>query len=120
MFALKVVGIWILLLFVAVANGTVRGALLEPRVSERTAHQISSVTLPLLIVLVAVALVLAPGARSDRTLLEVGALWLMLTVPFEFVFGRTRGLPWERLLADYDLSKGRLWVLVLATTRVRK
>ena len=40
--------------------------------------------------------------------------WLGLTVLFEFVFGHyIMGNPWSWLLHDYDLSKGRVWILVL-------
>jgi hypothetical protein len=44
--------------------------------------------------------------------LLAGLLWLVLTLVFEFGFGRWRGKSWEQLLADYDLAKGRLWVLI--------
>ena len=79
MFSLKVVGIWAVRLLIAVANGGARRALLARRVSERTAHQISSVTLSLLILLVTVAFVPAFGVRAGRALSGVGALWLVLT-----------------------------------------
>ena len=34
---------------------------------------------------------------------------------FEFLFGRVAGASWESLLANYDLSEGRLWPLVLVS-----
>jgi len=46
----------------------------------------------------------------------VGFAWLALTLAFGF--GRARGKPWADLLADYDVLKGRIWVLVLLTTAV--
>jgi hypothetical protein len=50
-------------------------------------------------------------------LLAVGGYWLILTVGFEFIFGHyVAGHSWERLLADYNLGQGRIWVLVLVTT----
>jgi hypothetical protein len=49
----------------------------------------------------------------------VGALWVGLTVAFEFGFGHyVMGAPWEVLLADYDILRGRLWPLVLAANLV--
>jgi hypothetical protein len=49
--------------------------------------------------------------------LGVGLFWLVLTVTFEFLFGRyVAGASWEALLADYDVLRGRLWPLVLLTT----
>jgi hypothetical protein len=36
---------------------------------------------------------------------------------FEFGFGHyVLGTPWAELLADYDLSRGRIWVLVPIAT----
>jgi ABC-type glycerol-3-phosphate transport system permease component len=46
--------------------------------------------------------------------IAIGTIWLILTVAFEFFFGRYVGNhPWSRLLADYNLLAGRLWGLVL-------
>jgi hypothetical protein len=49
----------------------------------------------------------------------VGILWAVLTVAFEFLAGHYAfGHPWPELLADYDLLRGRVWLLVLVTTLV--
>jgi hypothetical protein len=47
----------------------------------------------------------------------VGAAWLLGAITFEFGFGHyVDGLSWTRLLSDYDLTEGRLllllWVVV--------
>jgi hypothetical protein len=119
MFTVKVIRIWTVLLAVAVANGAARVAILEPRLGERVAHQMSCATASLLILLAATDLIPALGRTSTASLLGIGALWLLLTVTFEFTFGRfVSGLSWERLIADYNLLEGRLWVLVLATVFV--
>jgi hypothetical protein len=60
--------------------------------------------------------VLRLGSPGSAKLLEVGLLWLFLTVAFEFGFGRLSGASWQALLADYDIPRGRLWPLVLLTT----
>ena len=53
--------------------------------------------------------------RSRSEALKVGGIWLALTTAFEFSFGRAiAGKPWPELLADYNLSRGRLWPVVLA------
>ena len=44
-----------------------------------------------------------------------GIAWASYTVLFEVGLGRVRGLPWSRILADYDLSAGRVWILVPIT-----
>ena len=44
----------------------------------------------------------------------MGVIWLVLTIASEFLFGHYIARhSWTRLLADYDLSSGRLWSLVL-------
>jgi hypothetical protein len=52
----------------------------------------------------------------DSTLqaLQVGLLWLALTMAFEFCMGLVlarRSL--QEVLGDYDVTKGRVWVLLL-------
>ena len=49
-------------------------------------------------------------------LLGIGVLWTAMTVAFEFgFFHLVMGVAVEDLLADYNVLRGRLWVLVLAT-----
>jgi hypothetical protein len=46
--------------------------------------------------------------------LAVGALWLVLTLAFEFLAGHYLfGQDWAVLLQEYDLSRGRIWLAVL-------
>jgi hypothetical protein len=45
----------------------------------------------------------------------LGGVWLVLTVAFEFVFGRlVMGKSWSALLGAYTFEGGNLWPLVLA------
>ena len=51
--------------------------------------------------------------------MAVGALWLVLTLAFEFALGRfVSGLSWREMLGEYDLASGRLWALVPLTVAV--
>jgi hypothetical protein len=53
------------------------------------------------------------GWISSRHAIGIGALWLVLTLAFEFMLGRfVSGLSWREMLAEYDLASGRLWALV--------
>lgn len=113
---LSALGIWLLLLVVAVIAGALRESLLTPRLGEQAAHVVG--TLAVAVVMAAIITVyirrgpvLPPAGRW-----AIGIFWLVLTVCFEFLFGHyVAGHPWERLLADYNLLAGRLWVLILAT-----
>jgi thiol:disulfide interchange protein len=43
----------------------------------------------------------------------VGALWFVLTLAFEFLFGRyVLRKSWQHLFHDYNLLAGRVWVLI--------
>lgn len=54
---------------------------------------------------------------TAREALGVGALWLTLTLTFEFGVGHYGfGKAWSELLADYALRHGRIWVAVLVLT----
>lgn len=101
----------------AVAAGTLRATLLAPRVGEAAAHVIGTMVVVALffaVIGLSVRWVVPELATAD--LWAVGALWLALTVAFEFGFGHwVAGHSWSRLLRDYDLLSGRVWVLVLLT-----
>jgi len=57
--------------------------------------------------------------ESAGQAIAIGVIWLVLTVAFEFLFGHfVVGHPWSRLLHDYDLLQGRVWVLVLVWTTI--
>lgn len=108
--------IWLAIVPVAIANGAFRTFALVPALGDNVAHVVSSVILSCLIVLIAWL-----GLRSESLTdaWRTGALWLLLTVLFEFVAGHWLFRhPWEKLLADYDITQGRVWVLVLLATLV--
>lgn len=105
---------WVPMVAIAIANGVVREAVMAPHLSELRAHQVSSLTLVLLFGLYVWSIRRFLHLSSRPQALGVGAMWLILTVFFEFGFGQwVAGHPWEKLLADYDLAAGRLWPLVL-------
>ncbi len=58
---------------------------------------------------------LATGPMAPSAV--IGILWTVMTVCFEFGFFHfVAAVPWEKLLADYNILAGRLWLLVLLTT----
>jgi hypothetical protein len=110
---------WFGLMLLAIANGTFRQFVLTPRFDDRAAHAISTVMLCALILLVAWVTISWIGVRSRGDAWKVGGLWLLLTVAFEFFAGHYLfGNSWEKLLADYDLARGRIWVAVLIATLI--
>lgn len=117
---LRAAAVWLLLLVIAIAAATLRVRLLEPRLGELRAHQLG--TLAVVALFGAALWLTVPWVEPalDRArLIALGAGWAAATILFEFGFGRwVAGHSWSRLLADYDLLAGRLWVLVLLTLLV--
>lgn len=108
---------WLGILGLAILNGGLRQALLVPWFGERVGHIVSTLLLSGIILGAAWFLVLRIRVDSARDAWAVGALWVVLTVAFEFLAGHYLfGDPWARLLADYNLGQGRVWILVPVTT----
>ena len=109
--------IWLGILVLASGNGAVRDLVLAPRLGDPLARAISTLVLCGLILLVTWRSIRWIGPRSRRDALIVGLLWVVLTLGFEFLAGHYLfGKTWATLLEDYDLSRGRIWLLALLTT----
>lgn len=114
----RIFTVWLALAILMIGHGWLRQLLVVPLLGELRAHQLSCFTGALIILAVSVLLLGWMGAAgSPATQLRIGLVWLVTTVLFEFGFGHwVAGHSWERLLADYDLTAGRLWLLVLLAT----
>jgi hypothetical protein len=114
---IRALGVWFLLLIAAMVNGTVRQAVLLPLMGEQNGRFVSTLLLSAFIFGIGwlTSGFLDPG--SSRDAYAVGALWLGLTLCFEFLAGHFLfGASWSKLLEDYNLAEGRIWILVLVTT----
>ncbi len=113
----RAVLVWLLLMIIAIANGGLREMLISPRLGARIGHVASTVILCGAIVLIAWLLMPWVGARKASDGWTVGTSWLVLTLGFEFLAGHYLfGNPWHKLLSDYNMAKGRVWVLVPIVT----
>ena len=108
---------WTGLAALAIANGALREKGYGPLMAELRSHQLSTL----------IGIVLFGGymwwlmtiwkPASPQQALLIGLVWLGMTVLFEFCFGHyVMGHSWHRLLQDYDVLQGRVWVLVLLWT----
>jgi len=115
---LLALAIWPLFLVTAMTLGAVREGVIGPALGEQSAHVMGTllfIAAMLTIMWVFVSRIRESVRRLDLWL--IGVLWTVMTACFEFGFFHfVVGVPWEKLLADYDLFAGRLWVLVLLTT----
>ena len=114
---LSALGVWFVFLVIAFGVGAVREGLLRPRIGEPKAHVIGTLIAVALMMLVIYAFIRRLHEfRSMLDLILIGVISLFMTVAFEFGFFHfVMGRSWETLLTDYNVRRGRIWVLVLAT-----
>jgi hypothetical protein len=116
---MRAFGVWLLIVLVAVINGGIRQALISPRTGDTAGHAISTVMLCAAILLLCWVTIGWMRPATRREVWRIGALWVTLTLAFEFLAGHyVFGTPWRQLLADYNVFDGRIWVLVLVTTAI--
>ena len=116
-FVIVTVGAWFLFIVLAIINAGIRNGVYKPAVGDLAAHQISSITFMVIILVVTYVIFRFSNLElGDSKALLMGTIWLSLTIIFEFIAGHYAfGNPWEKLLADYNLLEGRIWSLVLLT-----
>ena len=113
----KPVIIWFALMVAAILNGTLRVKYIVPATGEGAGHVISTVLLCGLILFITWLTVKWIDPASASHARAIGALWLLMTLIFEFGVGYFIGHhTWPEMLADYKVWRGRVWVLVLITT----
>ena len=116
-FFAKAFAAWVVLLAAMSANGLFRALVLVPWFGEHAARQVSSILGAAIVITLAGVFVRRLPDPAHAPLLRVGIFWGLLTLAFEFGFGHyVSGMTWAELLADYDVTAGRLWPFVLLAT----
>lgn len=78
---------WIPMVFIAIVNATIREVVYKRYFSELQAHQVSTATGVVLFGLYIWMLARPVSLESAGQAIFIGAIWLGLTVAFEFIFG---------------------------------
>lgn len=116
---LKAVTLWFAILVMAILNGALREKTLIPAVGSSTAQVISGIVLIMCILVVSFFAVPWYGPLSSRQWLLLGLFWLLLTLLFEFSFGRfVLQKTWMELFGAYTFQGGNIWPLVLVVTLI--
>ena len=103
---------WLVLIVAESVHGSVRELWLKPYVGDLWARQIGVFTGMLIILGAAYGCIRWIRAETPRALWLVGLLWVALTLSFEFGLGLlVLGYSWERMLEDYDVTRGGLLAL---------
>jgi len=114
---LKAALIWLVLSVLAVLNGLARNSFITPKIGEHGGHVASTILFCTVIFIVSLMSIRWMGPESRGNAWLIGIVWLVLTVSFEFLAGHYLfGSAWSKLLADYNLANGRIWLFVLLTT----
>lgn len=103
---------WIPMIFIAVINGMARDLWYKNILGEFVGRQLSTLTLIILF-----AIYMWVGFRmftpeSSTQAIKIGLAWFVLTLIFEFGLGLSTGHSWSELISDYDITKGKIWVLI--------
>ena len=109
--------LWFGLAILAILNGLIREKVYRHFLRELPADQASSASLLLLISVFVWVFTRFWPLESSGQALAIGAIWLTITIAFEFIFGHfVVNKPWKVLFADYNFLQGRTWLLVLLWT----
>ncbi len=105
---------WFPMLVLAIANGALRQATYGKRIPEVLAHQLSTAIGAAVFGVYIWFVIRVWPPDSTQQALQVGLLWLVLTVAFEFFMGLVLARrSFDEVLRDYDVTKGRVWVFLL-------
>lgn len=110
--------IWLAILVLAIANGALREVVLVPKLGKKAGLVLSGSLLAALVLLVAFFSMPWVGVSRLTIAVTVGVGWLVLTLAFEFSFGRLQGKSWDSLLEAYVFKNGNIWPLVLLVIAV--
>ncbi len=108
----KAFAVWLLIAFVEMIHGILRAKFLAPKVGDLRSRQLAVFSGSLLIFLIAYALVPWIDPRSPNEAIQVGTLWFLCMMIFEFSVGRfVFGFSWKWLWKDFNPFQGRLLLL---------
>ena len=113
-YILRGLAVWGVIILAESLHGTARELWLKPLVGDFRARQIAFFTGMALILTIALLFVRWMRAENSQQLLQIGCLWMVLTLAFEFTLGLlVFGYSWARMWEDYNLLKGGLMGLGL-------
>ncbi|NET40193.1 MAG: hypothetical protein F6K19_51045 [Cyanothece sp. SIO1E1] len=112
-FEIEYVLSWLPMVPIAIGNALLRKKLYGPGISSVRAHQISTLSLIVFITVYVWLIFLVWPLESSGQAWLFGVWWMMLTVVFEFAFGRfVVGYSWSKLFSEYNLLAGNIWILI--------
>lgn len=104
----RALAIWLVIIVAETVHGIVRQLFIAPALGDLPARQLGVFVGSALIMLIAWLTARWLNATTLKAQLQVGVLWTALIVIFEIGLGAMLGYSRERMLADYDVTRGGL------------
>ena len=104
----RALAIWMVIIVAETVHGIVRQLFIAPALGDLPARQLGVFVGSALIMLIAWLTARWLNATTLKAQLQVGVLWTALIVIFEIGLGAMLGYSRERMLADYDVTRGGL------------
>jgi hypothetical protein len=105
--------LWFGLPVLAILNAALRDLFYKKALGELLAHQVSTISLIVLIGLYTWLFSFVWKLQFTSQALIIGLIWVTLTVAFEFMFGHfVMKHSWVKLFHDYNILQGRIWLLI--------
>ena len=109
---------WLAIPVMAALNGALRDVTYGKAMNDTVAHSIAVAPLGAAVFLWAFVLDRRWPLGDRRVGMRVGCIWLALTLVAEFGLGAARGTSIDDMLAEYNIARGNLWLLVPLATAV--
>ena len=106
--------VWMLIMVAETGHGLVREVFIAPVIGGLRARQLGILVGCVIIFVIAWLTARWMGATTSRQQFKVGALWVILTLLFEFALGRATGISWAHILTNYNPARGGYMVAGLA------
>lgn len=111
-FVLKAGAMWLVFLALAFGNGALRQMVTGRFLGESVARQGHTIVLAAIFFLLSRWFARTAGPEGVGGRLALGLCWGLAAALFEIGLGRALGMPWQQIMADWNVSAGRLWPLV--------
>jgi hypothetical protein len=111
------IGTWFLFMICAIINAIIRNEIYKPLIGDLRAHQLSTIIfIATILIITYFVFRYSQIELTTQQIYIIGTIWLLATICFEFLAGHyVFGNSWDKLLADYNILKGRIWSFVLIT-----
>ncbi len=104
----KTIAVWMLIAVTESIHGVIRQLFIAPVIGDLPARQVGVFVASALILLIAYLTARWLDARTLKNQLQIGAVWVVLMLIFEFSLGAVLGVSRTQMLADYNLAQGGL------------